>query len=93
MKQDEMLIKIAQIEKDAQVQKNAVYEEYVRDNAKYKIGDIVCDSCDRIRVESVRYSTLWNDVAIYYYGPIVTRKGVPRNGGSKMAVFECNIKQ
>lgn len=92
MTNEEMKQKIAHIERVASLQKKAVYREFVLSNAKYKIGDIVGDATDIIRVESISYSEYHGDIAIYYYGPLLTKKGEPRKDGAKRAVFESNIK-
>jgi len=84
--------KIAAIDRLAEVQKRAACFEYVRTNAKYKIGDIVGDSADTIRVESIKFTGSRGDISIYYYGPALTKKGEPRKDGAKRAVYECNIK-
>lgn len=92
MTNEEMKQKIAHIERVALLQKNAVYREFVSSNAKYKIGDIIGDATDIIRVESISYSEYHGNISIYYYGPLLTKKGEPRKDGEKRAVFESNIK-
>lgn len=92
MTNEEMKQKIAHIERVASLQKKAVYREFVLSNAKYKIGDIVGDSTDIIRVESISFTEFHGDISIYYYGPLLTKKGEPRKDGAKRAVFEANIK-
>lgn len=85
--------KIAQIERVALLQKKAVYREFALSNAKYKIGDIVGDATDIIRVESISYSEYCGDISIYYYGPLLTKKGAPRKDGAKRAIFNPILKQ
>lgn len=68
MTHEEMKQKIAHIERVASLQKKAVYREICLINAKYKIGDIVGDATDIIRVESILYSEYHGDISIYYYG-------------------------
>ena len=92
MTNEEMKQKIAHIERVASLQKKAVYREFVLSNAKYKIGDIIGDTSDIIRVESISYSTYCNDILICYVGPLLTKKGEPRKDGAKRTVFESNIK-
>lgn len=65
----ELLCKeIANIDEIAQRRKNALYTEYVRTNAKYKIGDIICDGWDSIKITKIGFSLLHGDVEIMYYG-------------------------
>lgn len=89
---EEMKQKIAHIERVASLQRKAVYREFVLSNVKYKIGDIVGDATDIIRVESISYSEHRGEISIFYYGPLFTKKGEPRKDGAKRAVFESNIK-
>ena len=93
MTHEEMKQKVAHIEREAELQKKAVYREFVKSNAKYKIGDIVCDNSDTIRVETISYSVFYGDISICYCGPLLTKKGEPRKDGTKLAVFESAIKQ
>ena len=95
MTKDELKAKIAEIERMAELQKEQAYFEYVRTNAKYKIGDVVSDSTDTIRVEEIKFSVTrqFNEVSIWYWGPMLTKKGEPRKDGQKRAVFEWAIKQ
>lgn len=93
MTNEEMKQKIAHIERVALLQKIAIYREFAESNAKYKIGDIVGDDSDIIRVEQISYSIYHGDISIYYYGPLLTKKGEPRKDGAKRAVYESVIKQ
>lgn len=94
MTQEELKEKIAAIDRLAATQKKAAFFEYVRTNAKHKIGDIVSDSSQTIRVEKIKFSVYGrNDVSIYYYGPMLTKKGEPRKDGQKCAVWEERIKE
>ena len=92
MTKEELDNKIAQIERDAERQKKAAYREYVEQNAKYKVGDIVGDSCDLIRVETIGFAEFRASISIYYYGPLLTKKLAPRKDGTKRTVFEENVK-
>lgn len=93
MTHEEMKQKVARIERVAESQKKAVYLEFAESNAKYKIGDIVGNSYDTIRVETIAYTIFHGKVSIYYYGPLLTKKGEPRKDGAKLAVYESAIKQ
>lgn len=92
MTREELKQKIAHIEHVAEMQKKAAYREFVESNAKCKIGDIVSDATDTIRVERIEYSVFHKDISIYYFGPVLTKKGEPRKDGTKRAVFESQIK-
>lgn len=93
MTNEEMKQKIAHIERVAELQKKAVYREFAESNAKHKIGDIVGDNTDTILVEKISYTVFHGDISIFYYGPLLTKKGETRKDGAKRAVFESVIKQ
>ena len=94
MTQEELKEKIAAIDRLAATQKRAAFFEYVRTNAKHKIGDVVSDNSDTIRVETIEFSVSGkNDVSIFYYGTMLTKKGEPRKDGQKCAVWEERIKE
>lgn len=95
MTQEELKEKIAAIDRFAATQKKAAFFEYVRTNAKHKIGDVVSDSSQTIRVERIEfvYSRDSDNVSIYYYGTMLTKKGEPRKNGQKCVVWEDRIKE
>lgn len=84
--------KIEDIEQEAAMRKRTVYNSYVREHAKYKVGDIVSDATDTIKIERISYSVEWRKFVIYYYGSLLTKKGTPRKDGAKRAIFEEHIK-
>lgn len=93
MTQEELKEKIAAIDRQSALQKKAAYFEYVKENAKYKIGDVVSDNSDTIRVERIAFNIKGpGEVSIYYWGPALTKKGEPYKDGRKRAVFEWAIK-
>ena len=91
MTKQELNAKIKAIELEADRQKHLAYKQYVAENAKYKIGDVVRDATDTIRVEQVSFS-IYRDISIYYRGVALTKKGVPRKDGERRAVCESMIK-
>lgn len=89
----ELLYKeIANIYEVAKRRKNALYTEYVRTNAKYKIGDIICDGWDSIKITNIVFTLFNNDIEISYYGILLTKQLKPRKDGSKRYIYEKNIK-
>jgi hypothetical protein len=91
MTKQELDERIKAIEHDADNAKHLAYRQYVAENAKYKIGDIVTDGMDTIRVEQVSF-TVYLEISIFYYGVALTKKGVPRKDGERRAVYESRIK-
>lgn len=93
MTQEELKEKIAAIDRLAATRKKAAYYEYVAANAKRKIGDVVSDNSDTIRVEKIAFNINGpGEVSIYYWGPALTKTGEPYKDGRKRAVFEWAIK-
>lgn len=90
MTREELEKKILAIRAEAERQKDLAYKQYVADNAKYKVGDIVSDLVDTIRIESIHYS-VYRDISIFYWGVLLTKKGVPRKDGEKRAIYERMI--
>lgn len=94
MTQEELKERLAMIDRQSALQKKAAYFEYVKDNAKYKIGDVVSDETDTIRIERIYFNIFAPGVvSIYYYGTMLTQKGEPRKDGKKCAVWEDRIKE
>ena len=87
MTREELEKKIWAIREEADRQKDLAYKQYVADNAKYKVGDIVSDLVDTIRIESIHYS-VYRDISIFYRGVLLTKKGVPRKDGEKRVIYE-----
>ena len=90
MTKQELNAKIKAIELEADRQKHLAYKQYVAENAKYKIGDVVRDATDTIRVEQVSFS-VYRDISIFYWGVLLTKKGVPRKDGERRAIYEERI--
>ena len=90
MTKEELNTKINAIELEADRQKHLAYKQYVAENAKYKIGDVVRDATDTIRVEQVSFS-VYRDISIFYWGVLLTKKGVPRKDGERRAIYEERI--
>jgi len=89
----ELLYKeIANIDEWAKRRKEALYTEYVRTNAKYKIGDIICDGLDSIKITRVGYALEQGNIEIFYFGILLTKQLKPRKDGSTRYIYEKNIK-
>ena len=91
MTKEELKQKIGLIEHDADLKKRAVYREYVKDNAKAKVGDIVSDTACIIRVEKICYSLYGGGLSIFYQGPQLTKMLKPRKDGSICVVYESSM--
>jgi len=83
---------IAYIDKVAQTKKDALYKEYVKTNAQYRIGDIATDSVGAIKIADVSYQVIQGNIRIVYFGHVLTKKYVPRSNGETRVMIEENIK-
>lgn len=92
MTKQELYARIDAITREAEEKKHLAYKQYATENAKYKVGDVVSDRQDTIRVESINFNVFNGNVSIFYWGPRLTKKGQPYKGGGKRAVFESAIK-
>lgn len=92
MTKQELDARIDAITREAEEKKHLAYKEFAKTSAKYKVGDIVSDGQDTIRVETISYNAYNGNVSIFYWGPRLTKKGEPYKGGGKRAVFESAIK-
>ena len=93
MTQKELENKISEIKRDCKEREMATYRQYVKENAKYKIGDIVTDGRDTIRIATISFHLIGTcSPSIFYYGPKLTKSGEPFKDGSLSAVFESQIK-
>ena len=92
MTTEELYQLIENVEKRAMREKKEIYAKWVIDNAKYKIGDIISDSYDTIRVEKISYSIFRGVIDIVYYGPLLTKRGTPRKDGERAYIIEQRIK-
>lgn len=89
----ELLYKeIANINDVAQTKKDALYKEYVKTNAQYRIGDIAIDSVGAIKITNVSYQVIQGNIRIVYFGQVLTKKYVPRSNGETRVMIEENIK-
>lgn len=90
MTAEELQSKMESIARTAALEKKKAYFEYVRTNAKFKIGDVIHDSTTVIRVTSIKFR-IWGSSYIpdiYYEGQQLTKKGEPRKDGATACVDE-----
>lgn len=83
---------IAYIDKIAQTKKDALYKEYVKTNAQYRIGDIIFDGVDSIKITRIGYVMEQGNIEIFYFGILLTKQLKPRKDGSTRYIYEKNIK-
>ncbi len=64
--------------------------DYVKENAKFKIFDIIKDRVHIIVIDRIKWSSGYggNNPHAVYYGRILTKKLKPRKDGDCQQVFE-----
>jgi len=81
---------IAQIDSDAEGKKRAVSREYAMSNNPVKVGDVVSDHSQKIRVE--RIGVYHSDVPMCLYkGQLLTKAGKPFKNGNSGTVYQRNM--
>ena len=93
MTQEELKQRLADVERAAEAQRLELYRQYVKENAKYKVGQIIGDGGGTIRIEKVSFSRIGNPISIFYTGPLLTKKLEPCKNGDTYAVFEECVKR
>lgn len=91
MTNEEFLAGVEAIKRRADIEIKKLRYQYVAENALYRIGEIIYDADDRIRVEHIRFSLVGTGSTcpvIYYEGPKVKKNGEPFKSGAWATVFE-----
>lgn len=72
--------------------KNKLIKEYALSNNPYKIGDIITDHYQRIKIEKIRAISYFSEIGCRYYGVNLKEDGTPVKSGSKTWIYQSNIK-
>ena len=67
--------------------------KYANENNPYKIGDIVVDHYQRVKIEKIEYNTTYSkQIPIcVYIGPLLKKNNEPLKNGNHGEVFQDNI--
>jgi len=79
-----------QKEKHAEIEKLAI--EYAESNNPVKIGDVVTDRCQRIKVETIKAPLSVIEPHCVYSGPLLTKAGTPFKSGKRGRMSQYNLK-
>lgn len=90
---NELRERLRAIDRSAALEKKMAMYEYVRKNAKYKIGDILTDGAVIIQVAEIKFQAVEYqtgpdtvvDVVIFYLGTKLS----PDHEPSPLGVYEC----
>ena len=66
---------------------------YVNENKKHSVGDIIQDHCCKILVEKIRYSTPATSKfpEAVYFGAVLKKDNTPRKDSSTYNLYESNL--
>jgi hypothetical protein len=67
-------------------------KEYALSNNPYKIGDIIEDQSNKIKIEFWKFY-MTDPPQLVYCGIRLNKDGTPNKKGDKEDVFQCNIKK
>lgn len=89
---DEFNKAIEQAVVDCENQKKKLLIQFCKANAKFKVGDIIEDHSERIKVEKIMSSWGFGDPQPCYEG-VVLRKSdnTPKQSGHKRTVYQNNV--
>jgi hypothetical protein len=81
-----------QIEKEAEKKLLSLAKEYAFSNSTVRIGDIVEDHSDRIKVDKINFGISDRIPVCVYHGVRLTKKGEPCKRDPRTAVWQSNVK-
>ena len=85
MTKEELDAKIAEIQRRSYKEIGLARKQYLEENAKYKVGNIITDGAKTIIIEQIALSSTYT---IIYYGVVLTKEGRPRKDGDRRYMYE-----
>lgn len=93
MTKEELRAKIREIEAGAERGIRKIKIEYARYHNQVKIGDVVADHFNTIKVERMRVSIGFGErPQMIYSGPMLTKKGEAHKNGKEGSICQSNLK-
>ncbi len=95
MNRDEYYEKLQQIEKEYALKKDDLSVNFAKSNNPYKIGDIIRDHYEIIRIDKIGTGCFHRETypSCVYDGILVTKKGIPFKNGKRGTVYQDNVKE
>jgi len=91
MTYEEYQDKLKEIDKKANKEKDAIHIQYADYNNPYKIGDIIEDYYQIIKIESINYHMSSNALRCKYKGVRLTKKLKPFKNGASSTMYQVNV--
>lgn len=83
---------INSIDSEANRQKNIIHRKFAEERNPFKIGDIVTDHYQTIRIEEMGVYLSYGTPQMKFFGPVLTKSGYERKDKAKSWVFQENVK-
>lgn len=91
MKEEAYFNKMKELTEKHQKDRNKLMTEFAKKNSPCVIGDIIEDSCVKIKVEKIGVSVFWNAPSCHYIGPLLTLKNVPYKNNKRGSIAQSRI--
>lgn len=86
---------LATIQAKFEVDKKTLAKEFAFANNPYKIGDIITDHNNTIKIDTIKWAMgrYWETELPYcvYYGVALKKNGTPNKKGTIEAIYQTNI--
>lgn len=84
--------RLAELTKEFNRRKNTIAREYAISNNPYKVGDILQDHCQIIKVEQIKWAfNFKGDSQCVYYGTHLTQKLEPKKKQDNSCMYQDNV--
>jgi len=95
MNEQEYRERIMKIENQYTESKNKLHAEFMLKNTLYKIGDIITDGREKIRVNGIGFTLIFSNPApeIVYTGFLLTKDNTPCKNGLEGRIRQSRIKE
>lgn len=95
MTQEQYLLQKQALQEDFDRRVRMLNQEHAFSNNPYKIGDVVTDHQDTIRIEKITWCFTFGQKfpECKYYGPTLKKDLTPTLNGNRRDVYQSNIKK
>jgi len=82
------------IQEKTTIKMRELAQRFAQENNPHKIGDIVEDSRNRVKIERISIAIVGSFPSCVYSGPLLKKKdGKPYKGGRLGTVYQSNMKK
>lgn len=91
MTTEEMRQKLAVITEKYDADKKAIIRQYLNDNNQFKVGDIIKDNTNTIKITHWKYRLWESSPELLYFGTELKKDGTPIKRQSGVAIFKERV--